>query len=207
MKAIAALLCLPLLPLAAGEADLAAKPADHEESARMLADQQDELAADVQQLVIEQTHPKVIELLESVEDAMDEATTLLAASDTGGPTLAAQTDVIEKILAAAEQKQQQQGQGDGSGGAMLDMMREMAGKGKAGAQPGQQGQGQGPGQQGGEGQTGASDSANSANGGPNGGKSAERRVPKASGSAGQNLPPEFQPALDAYNRAAEPLAR
>jgi hypothetical protein len=202
MKFLAALLCLPVLALAAGEADPTPALADHQEGARKLADQQDELAADVQQLVIEQTQAKVIELLESVEDAMDEATTLLADSDTGGPTIAAQTDVIEKILAAAEQKQQQQGDGDGSGGAMLDMMREMAGKGKAGGQPGQ-----GPGQQGGEGRTGASDSTNSANGGPNGGKSAERRVPKASGSAGQSLPPEFQPALDAYNRAAEQLAK
>jgi hypothetical protein len=46
----------------------------HEEASRQLADEQDELSADVQQLVIEQTNPKVIELLAEVEDIMDEAT-------------------------------------------------------------------------------------------------------------------------------------
>jgi len=213
MKAAALVfLTLPFAAIAGAEEekDLALKIAEHQEGARKLSAEQDELAADVQQLIIEQTHPKVIELLEGVEDAMDEASDLLVETNTGGVTIAAETDVIEKIFEAAKEKQKQQGQGQQgeSGGAMLDMMQEMMGQGKPGDKPGQKpGQGKGPGQQGGEGQTGESDSANSANGGQTGGKQEARRVPKASGKAGQSLPTEFQQALDAYNRAAEKLAK
>ena len=212
MKKAAALvfLALPLLAVAEDQKELVEKIAEHQEGARKLSTQQDELAADVQQLIIEQTHPKVIELLEGVEDAMDEASDLLVETNTGGVTIAAETDVIEKIFEAAKEKQKQQGQGQPgeSGGAMLDMMQEMMGQGKPGEKPGQKpGEGQGPGQQGGEGQTGDSDSANSANAGQTGGKQEARRVPKASGKAGQSLPTEFQQALDAYNRAAEKLAK
>ena len=66
--------------------------------------------------------PKVIELLNEVEKIMDEATDQLAAADTGGGTLAAQTEIIEKIHAAAKEKQKQPGGGQ-SGSAMMDMMR------------------------------------------------------------------------------------
>jgi hypothetical protein len=212
MKAAFVLLALPLFATVAAEEekDLALKIAEHQEGSRKLSIQQDELAADVQQLIIEQTHPKVIELLEGVEDAMDEASELLLETNTGGVTIAAETDVIEKIFEAAKEKQKQSGQGQSgeSGGAMLDMMQEMMGQGKPGEKPGQQpGEGKGAGDQGGEGQTGDSDSANSANGGQTGGKLEARRVPKASGKAGQSLPSEFQQALDAYNRAAEKLAK
>jgi hypothetical protein len=83
--------------------------------------------------------------------------------------------------------------------AMLDMMQRMMGK-----EPGQgQGQkpGQGQGDKGGEGQTGDSDAANKdlAEGGE--GTKEERRIEKKGGKAGTHLPPEFQKALDAYNKA------
>ena len=212
MKRALALLAMPALAFAAEEPDkdkeLALKIAEHLEGSAKLAERQDELAADVQQLIIEQTNPKVIELLEAVEDVMDEASELLLDSNTGGVTIAAETEVIEKIFEAAKERQKQQGQGqpDDGSGAMLEMMQEMMGQGKPADKPGQQ-PGQGEGDQGGEGKTGDSDSANSANAGAAGGKQEERRVPKASGTAGQNLPAEFQPALDAYNRAAEKLAK
>jgi hypothetical protein len=210
MKAAALILALPALGFAAGEPDVAEKIAEHQEGSRKLSDRQDELAADVQQLIIEQTHPKVIELLEEVEDAMDEASTLLLEHDTGGVTIAAETDVIEKIFEAAKERQKQQGGQSESGGAMLDMMQEMMGQGKPGEKPGDKPgdqPGKGEGDKGGEGQTGDSDTANQNNSGQAGGKSEERRVPKASGKAGQSLPREFQDALDAYNRDAEKLAR
>jgi hypothetical protein len=206
MKTIAFLLALPVIPLSAEEPDVGTKIAEHQEGSRKLSENQDELAADVQQLIIEQTNPKVIELLESVEDAMDEASGLLLDRDTGGVTIAAETDVIERIFEAAKEKQKQSGgQGEASG-AMLEMMQEMMGKGKPADKPGEQ-QGKGAGDKGGEGQTGDSDSANSKDGGTSGTKFEERRVPKASGKAGQGLPREFQDALDAYNRAAEKLAK
>ncbi|MCH1928095.1 hypothetical protein L6232_25195, partial [Shewanella sp. C31] len=85
--------------------------------------------------------------------------------------------------------------------AMLEMMQEMMGQGKPQEKPGDPQQGDKPGDQGGEGQTGNSDSANSADAGTSGTKFEERRVPKSSGKAGQGLPREFQDALDAYNRA------
>jgi hypothetical protein len=211
MKTLALILALPLLATAAEE-DLATKIASHQEGSRKLSEQQDELAADVQQLIIEQTHPKVIEMLEGVEQAMDEASGLLLEFDTTGITIAAETDVIEKIFEAAKERQKQQGQGKpgeepGEGGsAMLDMMQRMMGKEPGGEQPGQE-KGEQTGDKGGEGMTGDSDSANSASGGANTGKEEERRVPKASGRAGQSLPREFQDALDAYNRAAEKLVK
>lgn len=206
MKAIALMLVLPAVAVAADDSGLAARIAEHQEGSRKLSERQDELAADVQQLIIEQTHPKVIELLEAVEEAMDEASDLLLGHDTGGGTIAAETDVIERIFEAAKERQKQSGSQGEAGGAMLDMMQEMMGRGKPGSAPGDQ-QGTGSGEQAGDGQTGDSDTANSKNGGASGGKVEERRVPKASGKAGQGLPREFQDAMDAYNRAAEKLIK
>jgi len=214
MKTIALILALPALACAAEEEqDLAAKIASHQEGSRKLAELQDELAADVQQLIIEQTQAKVIELLGSVNDAMDEASGFLIVYDTGGTTIAAETDVIEKIFEAAKERQKKPGkpgepgeEGE-QGGAMMDMMQRMLGMSPDGDKPGQQ-PGDKPSDQGdGEGMTGDSDTGNSPTPGVAGGKVEERRVPKASGKAGQSLPREFQEALDAYNRAAEKLAK
>jgi hypothetical protein len=168
----------------------------HKEGSAKVADEQDELSADVQQLVIEQTNPKVIGLLSEVEDIMDEATDRLSDSDTGGETIAAQTEIIEKIHEAAKEKQKKGG--GKSGGAMMDMMERMMGK-KPGDKPGK-----GPGgDKGGKGQEGLSDTANEAMTGAGTGKSETRRVPKATGSANQEIPQEFRKAFDAYNRGAE----
>jgi hypothetical protein len=173
----------------------------HREGSVKLADEQDELNADVQQLVLEQTLDKVIEILEEVEFAMDDAIDRLEEHDTGGETIAAQTDVIEKIYEAAKQKQKNGG--SQTGGAMMDMLKNMMGQG--------QGQGKKPGKKagnkGGEGMTGESDTANQSVSGANGGNKEERRVPKAAGTAGRPVPTEFRDALDAFNRGAEALAR
>ncbi len=171
--------------------------------ANKIADQQDELAADVQQLIVEQTIPKVIELFSEVEMIMDEATEKLAKSDTGGETIAAQTEIIEKIHAAAKEKQQSNSK---SGGAMMDMMERMMGKSPDGEQQGKDGKdgkGDEPAEQGGKGKTGASDSANQQVNGEDNRKNEARRIPKASGSKDSVLPEEFRKALDAYNRGAE----
>ena len=89
-------------------------------------------------------------------------------------------------------------------GAMLEMMQRMMGQGQGEGQgEGQgQGEGEGEGEQGGDGQTGDSDAANSNVGGANEGNKEERRVPKSSGTAGTSLPEEFRKALDAYNSPA-----
>jgi len=175
------------------------KIAKHQAGAEQASEQQDELAADVQQLRIEQTIPQVIELLDDVETMMDEASEKLAEADTGGSTIAAQTEVIEKIFQAAKQKQQQsQSQGQGAQG-MMEMLKRMMGEGSEGddKKPGKK-----PGNQGGDGQQGNSDTANSANqGSANQPFQEERRVPKASGNGTQDFPLEFRSALDAYNRS------
>jgi hypothetical protein len=171
---------------------------DHVEGAKKTSVKQDELAGDVQQLRIEQTNPEVIKLLDEVEVIMDEASDNLLDADTGGETIAAQTEVIEKIFEAAKKKQQGQGQCQGSQG-MMEMMKRMMGEGAEGDEkkPGKK-----PGSKPGDGQTGDSDTANTdVNGNGSGDKDQERRVPKASGTAGQEFPEEYRKALEAYNRA------
>jgi hypothetical protein len=189
-----------LIPMtrAAEEVPAAERLAKHKEGSAKVADDQDELSADVQQLVIEQTNPQVIKLLGEVENIMDEATDKLSDADTGGDTIAAQTEIIEKIHAAAKEKQGQGGGGK-SGGAMMDMMERMMGKKPEGApKPGNK-----PNNQGGGGVTGESDTGNESAGGAGGGKSEARRVPKAAGGANVEIPEEFRKAFDAYNRGAE----
>lgn len=174
----------------------------HRDGSSEVADAQDELSADVQQLTIEQTVPEVIKLFKEVETIMDEATDHLAANDTGGQTLAAQTEVIEKIHAAAKERQKQSGSGQ-SGSAMMDMMERMMGKTPGEGDP-QKGKGDKPSDQGGGGVQGNSDSANTTTGGADSnGKSEVRRVPKAAGTAGQEIPSEFRSAFDAFNRGSE----
>lgn len=176
----------------------------HQKNAEKLASEQDELTANVKQMILEQTAPPVIKLLEQVKDAMNDSSDGLSSHDTGGATIAAETDVIEKTLDAAKERQKQQG-GE-SGSAMLEMMERMAGKSKDGKKPGDQKGGK-PGDQPGKGQTGDSSSANESVGGQIGGKDDTRRVPKAAGASGQPLPSEFRQAMDAYNRGAEKLAK
>ena len=190
--------------LAAAEAPEAVLT-EHREGAGKVANQQDELAADVQQLTIEQTVPQVIALLDEVGKIMDEATDKLADSDTSGGTIAAQTEIIEKIHAAAKEKQKQQGSGQ-SGSAMMDMMERMMGKKPEGDQPGKGKDGK-PSDGGGDGVNGRSDAASGGINGLTNGKSEVRRIPKTSGSAGHVLPEEFRSALDAYNRGAEKKAK
>jgi len=82
-------------------------------------------------------------------------------------------------------------------GAMLEMMGQMMGK-----KPGEDQDSKS--NQGGEGSTGESDSANTENKGvAKGEKGSERRVPRAAGKSVTTLPPEFQKARDGYNKAAK----
>lgn len=201
LKTAAILAMMPMLS-PAEEAAPDAVLENHREASNKIADQQDDLSADVQQLTIEQTVPKVIELLTEVEGIMDEATDNLAESDTGGRTIAAQTEIIEKIHEAAKEKQKQQGSGQ-SGSAMMEMMERMMGKSPDGDQKGK-GKGDKASDTGANGLNGLSDAANGAGEGETiGGRAEVRKVPKASGSAGRALPEEFNKALDAYNRGAE----
>ena len=214
----AAFLTLPVL----GDepaADLAQKIEKHQVGSKKLANEQDELSADVQELIDEQTSEQVIELLGKAETIMTEVIDNLDATDTGGPTIAAETEIIEMIFEAAKKKAQEQqepkegepkpgeepgegeqpGEGQSTSGAMLDMMRRMMGE-TPGGEPNPDQEGPEGGESPGGGSTGDSDKPNRKVDGSANGNSTERRVPKKSGTAGSGLPPEFSKALDAYNR-------
>ena len=83
--------------------------AKHREGSQNLAGEQDELSADVQDLIEEQTNEKVIALLEGVEEIMAEVIDSLDEPNTSGTTIAAETEIIEKIFEAAKQRAQQNG--------------------------------------------------------------------------------------------------
>ena len=83
----------------------------HEAGAKKLSLEQDDLSADVQDLLDEQTNPEVVKLLSEIEVIMGEATDRLEQTHTDGTTIAVETEVIEKIFEAAKKKQQQSGGG------------------------------------------------------------------------------------------------
>ncbi|MGJ8656704.1 MAG: hypothetical protein ACSHX6_09650 [Akkermansiaceae bacterium] len=177
----------------------------HAKDSIKTANEQDELSADVQDLIQEQTDPKVVELLDEAEALMGEATELLENKKTGGGTIAIETEIIEKIYEAAKKKQQSKGEGEGKGpkSPLLEMMEGMMGKGQ-GEQEGQgPGEGEGEGSTGGEGNEGTSDKANDKTSGKADNTKEERRVPKNTTAPNLNLPREEQRALDAYNKSAK----
>ena len=81
--------------------------AKHEAGSQKLAIEQDELATDVVELIEEQTAEPVIKILEEVEAIMAEVTDDLDTAETGGNTIAAETEIIEKIFDAAKKRAQQ----------------------------------------------------------------------------------------------------
>ena len=180
----------------------------HAEGAQKLSDEQDELSADVEDLIEEQTNPKIITLLQEIETIMADATDQLELHNTDGSTIAIETEIIEKIFATAKKKQQQQGEGKGKGqpsqgmSSMLQMMKNMMegghdeGKGK----PSSSGK-KGGGNSGGGGKGGGSDTGKTGTPDPYS-ETNQRTVPRNSGNAGTALPREFQKAMDAYNKAA-----
>lgn len=78
----------------------------HSKESKVVAKDQDELSADVQDLIQDQTNKQVITLLEEAELLMGEATELLEEKKTDGNTIAIETEIIEKIYEAAKQKKQ-----------------------------------------------------------------------------------------------------
>jgi len=103
----------PLLPLAScflllSNPPLTAetkKPDEkHNDASEKLSYDQDDLAADVQEMIDVETNEKVITLFEKIEDLMGEVTDELEDSNTSGKTIAAETEIIEKIYQAAKEK-------------------------------------------------------------------------------------------------------
>lgn len=197
----------------------------HEQRSVKLSEEQDELQADTATLINGQTNEKVTVLLNKCRDAMEDAIDGLEAYDTGGKTLAAQTDVIELIYQAAKAKTacdgdsdgDSDGDGEGSGTkpgseGMMEMMRQMLGMGNGaggkekGSKPGSgEGKGSETGSSPGKGADGSSDAGSTPQTGlsnPNAARE-ERVVPKSMGGSDQEIPSEFQEALNAYNKSLQ----
>lgn len=87
------------------EAEKAKAIVEHQEGAEEVSIDQDKQSANTRELIMEQTDPKVISLLKEVEILMGKATDSLEDADTGGDTIAMQTEIIEKIYEAAKEKQ------------------------------------------------------------------------------------------------------
>lgn len=194
--------------------------------------EQDELQADVQELVAEQTDEEVVSLLEECQGAMNEAIDGLEAYNTGGTTIAAQTEVIELIFKAADKKASSSNNSGGMQG-LLQMMRGMMGEDYA-AEGKSDGEGEGKGDKEGQGNgdgdgdkegdakgegkgkggdspgkggNGAGSVKNDLNDGTMTEKKEPRRLPKSTGKAGVAYPKEFSQAMDAYNKSLEPASR
>lgn len=175
---------------------------------KMVAQQQDELTADIQELMEIQTNEEVISKLEEVENTMLEATLNLYEGDNSGKTLAAQTEVIEKIYEAAKKKQQGQGENDKKqkekkpNQAMMDMLEEMLGKKKEGKEKPSQAGGTKPGTSSKKAQN-SSELSETQGAEGNENKSLperfQRTVPKVSGNIELLIPSEYQALIEEYN--------
>ena len=145
---------------------------------------------------------------------MNDAVDLLEVYNTGGQTLAAQSDVIELIYQAAKAKMTgADGQPKPGGRALMDMLRQLLGM-DSDSQSAEQQEGNGKGQEGsqrgsgnnpGRGANGKSNMASSQDKGvSNPDTAAETRsVPKSTGMSADDMPSEFRKALDAYNKTLQ----
>ena len=163
-----------------------------------VTDEQDELQADAQDLAAEQTDQQIIEFIEECQKAMNDAIDNLEKYDLGSATIAAQTEVIEKIYKAAQKKANGQG-GSGMQG-MMQMMQGMMGNNESSSNKNQKGKSS---QQQGQGTDGKSDTPSTAVKGSESGKKEPRRLAKSMGEAGVTYPDEFSKAMDAYNRSTD----
>lgn len=88
------------------EAEKAKALVEHQDGSEKVSIDQDKQTANAQELLLEQTNQKVIELLTEVETLMAKTTDKLEDGDTSGDTIAMQTEIIEKIYEAAKEKSQ-----------------------------------------------------------------------------------------------------
>lgn len=206
------------LPCAAAPDSAPEYSAKHKETAAKLAGQQDELQADTSDLIMGETNEEVVELLKKCRHAMNDAVDLLEIYNTGGQTLAAQSEVIELIYQAAKAKMTNAGGEPKPGGqALMDMLRQLLGMDSDSQAMEQQegdGEGQGKGENGsqkgkgnnpGHGADGKSNMASTQEKGVSNPDMATetRSVPKSTGMSADDMPAEFRKALDAYNKTLQ----
>jgi len=170
---------------------------DHTKSSYNLSIDQDELNADLQELIDSQTNEQVILFLKQAEALMAEVTDNLEENDTTNKTIGAETEVIEKIYEAAKQKSQESSGSKESKENMGKMLEDFKNGGKFKPNSGK-GEGEEAGNASPE-RDGTSDAdterttttqSNDA--------THERRLQKQTGPSGANLPSEYNKALEAY---------
>lgn len=157
-------------------------------------DQQDELSADLQELIQQETNQKVIEFLSQAEELMSQSTDLLESQTTGQSSIVINNEVIERLYNAAKQKSQSPGQSKEQNDALMQMMQRMmeeAFDDKEAQGNAQQSSGDGEGANGSSTQTlGNATSENTK----------QRRISRKSGTILKNIPREFQEIIESYNR-------
>lgn len=192
-----------LFPLSLMAAEPGEESSERHRKIENITVEQDELQADVQELVAEQTDKEVIRMLEECQEFMNEAIDGLERYDTGGKTIAAQTDVIKKIHEAA--KQRASSCGNGSMDSMLQMMEGMMGQEKKDSSGNEQegNENDSPGK-GGNGEGEAKKQPVTGNNTTE--RKHPRRLPKSGGKEDISYPREFSKAMDAYNKSLESSA-
>ena len=174
-----------------------------EAAAEELTNNQDNLSADVQELVELQTQLPVIEKLEEVEKSMVSATLKLLENNTSQETLTIQTDIIEKAYEAAKEKSKSQGKGQSdTNKAMMDMLNKMLGKQEAKPSRNNSASGEGSGEEPTKPESGQEEESDNA-AQEHQKHGSKRTVPAASAYSGQLLPEEFREHLESYNTNAE----
>lgn len=207
-------------------ADDDAPPIDAKTQAtlRQLAMEQDELQADLSDIISDQTNAEVIELLKLCRTAMNDSIDLLEQHDSGSKTLAAQSDVIERIYQAMKEKYESSEDPEAAAGvmSMLQRMLSIPEGGEGGQSPNKPSQdvndgGQGDGSPGnsenkhagsqpGDSQSGgvaATQSAGKQGQSDPNIKTEERTVPKSSGVGPAEMPEEFRNMLELYNKTLQ----
>ncbi len=178
--------------------------------------EQDELQADLNDIISAQTTQEGSTLFNQCLDAMYESIDYLEEKETGPKTLAAQSDVIERIYQAVKVKYEKECNGAAAAGIM-EMLRRMLGmeqppsasqqpkQGQPGeGQPGNQGQpgGTTPGMGSGHGEGAFADGNHVGTSDPNA-NTEERTVPRAAGVGPSDMPEEFRKLLESYNKTLQ----
>lgn len=172
------------------------------ERAKALTDRQDGLLTQFDQIPEDVKLPPAVQmrlspLWEAVDKAMADTIVLLRKPNTGGDTIAAQTEVIE-ILGKLFDEASKSG-GGGGGQASAQQMAQMMGQGGGGSGGGGGGGSGGGNPNGG----GTSQASGRAGGRGDGAATADRRLDHAGGRDTASLPVEFRDALEGYYNAAE----
>lgn len=211
--AMAALLAFPAAVFAEDGPKTVLEPDQKTKTAiRQLTREQDELQADLTDIISDQTDEQVIELLKKCRISMNDSIDLLELNRTGSATLAAQSDVIERIYQAAKKKY---GEGDnckkGSAGVMSMLRRMLGMESPSGQKDGGNGEeksgNRNPGQKPGEGGQSGEGAFASRPGEPGlsdpNMRGETRTVPKSTGVGSADMPEEFRETLESYNQTLQ----